>query len=98
MEIGIKKIKEGCGKSVKIIGCHPILFCAFMILLALAISGCVFYYYVFSVQKIEIEMSTSLLSLKEKNYQDILKIWQDQEKKFQEADLKIYNNPFKKPR
>jgi hypothetical protein len=89
----ISKLKAFLGKLSLIFAQHPFLTCLFLFLFALIIGGTLFYKYTILAQKIRPELF-EFLALKEKNYQEVLGVWQQQEKKFNEADLKEYPDPF----
>jgi len=94
--VKIRKVKVFLGKLLVFLAQHISLTCLFIFCLTLIFGALLFYKYSILVQKIEFEPS-ELLQLKEKNYQNILKIWQEQEKKFIGTDSKERINPFKKP-
>jgi len=62
---------------------------------AFIFGGFIFYKYNILAQKAEPEITEKPLQFKEKTYQDVLKIWQEKEKRFNEADLKEYPDPFR---
>lgn len=91
----INKIKEFLGKCPLILAKHFLLTSLSLFLLALIFGGFLFYKYVFLAQRAEPELSDSFL-LKKKTHQEVLEIWQEQEKRFSEADSKEYPDPFKR--
>ena len=96
MKPEVKKIKEFLEKVSIFLAQHTFLTCLFLFFLSLIFGGFLFYKYIILTQKIEPE-SFGQLQLEEKIYQDILAIWQEEERKFIEADLKEYPNLFRKP-
>lgn len=70
-------------------------FLTFLGLLFIAlISGAIIYYrYNTLVETAEIQITKEPLQFEDKTYQKILKIWQERERKFKEADLKEYPSP-----
>jgi hypothetical protein len=64
------------------------------IFIALILGGLVFYRYYLTIEKKEIEIKETTFRLNEKNFENILKILQEKDKKFKEADFKEYFNPF----
>lgn len=94
--VKIRKLKVFLGKLLVFSVRHFSLTSLFIFFLTLIFGALLFYKYSVLVQKIEFEPS-ELLQLKEKTYQDILKIWQEQEKKFIGAESKKRTDPFKRP-
>ncbi len=94
MKIDFKQIKKVLAKLPWIIAEHAFLACLFLFVLALIFGGLTFYKYNILAQKAEFETLDQSLLLKEKIYQEILVVWQEQEKRFNEADSKEYPNPF----
>jgi len=94
--IKFDKIKIFFRRLPRILGGRAFLFFLILFFLDLIFSGLVFYKYSFLVQRKETEISQfeQPVQFKEKTYQDVLKIWQEREKRFNEADAKQYPNPF----
>lgn len=88
------KLKKFLVRLPWIIAEHAFLACLFLFVLALIFGGLSFYKYNILAQRVELETLDQSLLLKEKIYQEILAIWQEQEKRFDEADSKEYPNPF----
>jgi len=88
------KTKEFFGKVILTSVRRPFLYCFLIFLLTLIFGALVFYKYVFLVKKTNPEVLMPQFSLDEKIHQEILKIWLEQEKRFNEADLKAYKDPF----
>lgn len=95
MKFEIKKIKKFSNYLFLAIVKHAFLVSLILFLLALIFGGYLFYKYIILVQKIDIGVLEKPFLLNEKNYQDVLKTWQEQEKRFKETDFKEYPNPFK---
>ena len=91
----VNELKEFLGKCPLILAKHSFLTCLSLLLLALIFGGFLFYKYGFLAQKAEPELSDSFL-LKKEIHQEVLEIWQEQEKRFSETDSKEYPDPFKK--
>lgn len=66
-----------------------------LILLALIISGFIFYKYSFLVSQREPGNSEKPVYFQEKIFRDISKIWEARKKRFEEADSKEYPDLFK---
>lgn len=94
-KIKIKKIKEFLKRLPRTLGEKAFFVFLALLFLALIFGGIIFYQYKILVKRTEIQITEEPLKFQEKTYQEILKIWQEREKKFQEADLKEYPNPFK---
>ncbi len=73
---------------------RPLLYSFVIFLIVLVIGGILFYQYVFLAQKKRTDQLTPPALLEEVTYQKILQAWQEQERKFNEADTKSYQNPF----
>lgn len=76
---------------------HLFLGCLAFFLLALIFGAILFYKYNILAQRAELEILANPILLKEDTYQEVLKVWQEYERKFEEADTKVYSDPFKKP-
>lgn len=91
----IQGLKKGLGKLIIRIAERPFL-CSFVLfLLVLTIGGALFYQYILLVQEKEAGSLSPSVLLKEETYHKILQAWQEQDKKFNEADTKTYLDPFK---
>jgi len=90
-----KKIQDFLKRLPRILGEKAFLAFLGLLFLALIFGGIIFYQYNILVKKAEVQIIEEPLQFQEKTYQDISKIWQEREKKFQEADLKTYPDPFK---
>jgi len=97
MKIGIKKFKKFLEKLSLSIAQHAFLSCLFLFLLSLISGGFLFYKYSISAQEVKPEALDKSVLLKEEAYQEVLEVWQEQERISQEADFKEYPNPFEKP-
>jgi len=89
-----KKITDFFRKLPRIAGEKSLLTFFILLFFALVVGCFVFYKYNSLVEKREREVSETPLKFQEKTYQDILKIWQEKEEKFEEADSKTYPDPF----
>lgn len=96
MKIDFNQFKKFLEKLLRITAEHAFLVCLFLFVLASIFGGLSFYKYNILAQKVEFETLDQSLLFKEKIYQEILTIWQEQEKRFDEADFKEYLNPFEK--
>lgn len=97
MQIKTKAIKNSIGKLILFIAKHGFLACLFSFFLSLLFGGFLVYKYSILTERVKIEQIDQTFLIKEQGYQEILKIWQEQEQKFQEADLKEYADSFAKP-
>lgn len=91
----IKKIKEFLKKLPKTLGEKAFFVFLGLLLVALIFGGIIFYQSSILVKRAKVQITEKPLKFQEKTYQDILKIWQEKEKKFQEADWKTYPDPFR---
>ena len=91
------KIKKFLGKLVLIVARHFLLDCLVVFLLVVALGGFFYYKYNILIQRAELESLEEPFLLEKNNYQDVINFWQENEKKFKEADSREYINPFKEP-
>jgi len=98
-KIKLKKIKEAIKKLPRILGERAFLFFLALFSLFLIFGGLVYYKYSILVPRVEPEIfeSEKPIKFQESTYQEILKIWEVRQKRFEEADLKIYPDPFRAP-
>lgn len=94
--IKFNTIKIFFRKLPRILGEKAFLCFLALLFLDLIFSGLVFYKYSLLVQnkKPDIPQAEKPIQFKEKTYQDVLTIWQEKEKRFQETEIKVYPNPF----
>ena len=90
----INKTKKFLGKVPLIITTHAFWACLILFILSLAIGANLFYKYSILAQRAEPEGLEQTVLFKERTYQKVLEIWQEREKRFQEADFKEYSDPF----
>jgi len=99
IKIKVQKIKKELRFLKKLfltICCHFFVFCFFLSFLAFLVAGFLFYKYAFSFIKEKKETTYPTVFLDENLWQEVLQEWQEQEKRFKEADLKQYPNLFNK--
>ena len=90
----IKEIKQFLKKLPRTLGKRSFLTFLGLLLISLIFSGFIFYKYSFLAEKEKLEVLEKPLKFNEKVYQDVLKIWQEKEKKFGETNFKEYPDPF----
>lgn len=93
----IEQIKKILEKLFLVIAEHAFLASLLLFFLALIFGGFLFYKYDILAQKAGPEIFKEPFLFKEKTYQEVLRVWRENEKKFEEADSKKYPNPFEKP-
>ena len=93
-KLKIKKIKDLFKKVPRVLAAHSLLTLFGLIIIALIFSGLIFYRYVILIQKAELEITEKPLQFKEKTFENIIKIWQEREDKFDAVKTKNYLNPF----
>ncbi len=93
-QIKLNKIKEFFKKLPRILGGNPFLASLTFILISLILGSMVLYKYSILVEEKETETLIKPPLLEEEILKDVLKIWQDRQKKFDEAGFKEYPNPF----
>ncbi len=89
------KIQKFLGKLVLAIVKHLFLDCLIIFLLTLILGSFFYYKYNILAQRVKLESFEKPFLLKEDDYQNVIKIWQEDERRFKEADSKEYINPFK---
>jgi len=96
MRVKIKttKIKKFLKKLPRILGKHAFLTFLVLLFFGLIFGTSLFYKYNTLAQKIVPEITEKPLKFREKTYQEVLKVWEENEKKFEETDLKQYPDPF----
>ena len=90
----IKETRQFLKKLPRTLGEKSFLTFLGLLLIALIFSGFIFYKYSFLAEKGKLEALEKPLEFNEKVYQDVLKIWQEKEKKFGETNFKEYPDPF----
>jgi len=90
-----KKIKNFLKRVPRIIGEHAFLTSLMLFFIAAILGGLVFYKYSILVEQRKSEFSENLLYFDEKSFEAVLKIWQERQKNFEQADFKEYSNPFR---
>jgi len=93
--IKFKKIKDSLKRLPRTLAENAFLTFLGLLVIALILGGLVFYKYSILTKKVEPQVIKEPLQFKEKTYEEILKVWQEKEKRFQETDFKEYPNPFK---
>ena len=91
----LAKIKNLLKKLPRFLAVNAFLVSLGLILLALVISGFIFYKYSFLVLQKEPGNPEKPLYFREKVFQDILKIWEDRRTRFDEANFKEYPDLFR---
>jgi len=89
------KIKNFFKKLPRALAENAFLTSLVFFFIAVLLGGFLFYKYDILVERAKPESSEKLLYFDEKNFEAVLKVWQDREIRFQEADFKQYSNPFK---
>jgi len=64
------------------------------LIIAMVLGGLAFYKYSILVEQKEPELPEKPFYFNENGFQDILKIWQERQIRFEQADSKEYLNPF----
>ena len=90
----IKETRQFLKKLPRTLGEKSFLTFLGLLLIALIFSGFIFYKYSFLAEKGKLEVLEKPLEFNEKVHQEVLKIWQEKEKKFEEANFKKYPDPF----
>jgi len=97
MKIEINKIKYFFKKHPRVLAENAFGFSIIFIFLSLILGGLIFYKYGILNQKTKIDVAEETFRFQEGAYQEILKIWQEREGKFNAINSKQYSNPFQGP-
>ena len=84
-------------KFVLAVAKHLFLDCSFIFLLMLFIAWFSYYRYNIIISKAELESFEEPFLLEQSGYQKVINAWQENEKKFKEANIKNYANLFEEP-
>jgi hypothetical protein len=90
-EIKIKKTLKGC---LYFIAKRAFSFFLLFLFLELALGGLILYNYLFLPKEEKVELKIRGISLNENLYQGFLESYQARQEKFDQAESKIYWNPF----
>lgn len=93
-KIKIYKIKEFLGKYSRILASHSFFALSTLFLLAIVIGGFIYYNYGFPSVELGLGNIKHFPQFKETLYREIQQEKQDRQKRFNEAGLKEYINPF----
>lgn len=96
-KIKFKKAYYALGGAIKTLAKNAFLTFMVIFLLVLLSGGIIFYKYSFLAERGKIEPREKPLVLKKDIYNHIIQIWQEREKRFQDAGLKSRVNPFLVP-
>lgn len=94
-QIEIKKLKSFFQKLLKILGENAFLTSLALLFIALILGGLTFYKYSILAERGKPEALERIPYFNEKTFQEILRIWQNRQKRFEEAGLKEYPDPFR---
>ena len=93
-KIKVKRIKEFLKRLFLTLGEKAFLTFLGLLLIALIFGAIIHYQYSALTKRVEVQIVGEPLQFQEKAYQNVLKIWQEREKKFEEADLEEHPDPF----
>jgi hypothetical protein len=94
-KLKLKKIRKFLNRLPRVLGENVFFTFLGLLVIALILGGLIFYKYSILAIKTEPKVTEKPLQFQGKNYQAVLKIWQEKEKKFNEVNLKEYPNPFR---
>lgn len=92
--VKLKGVKGFFKKIVVFLGQYAFLTFLILFLLSLVFSGLIFRKYSVLAKKAEPTISGKQVQFNQGAYQNVLKTWQEKEKRLIEADSKQYPNPF----
>jgi len=95
-KIKIKKIKGFLKRLLRTLGEKAFLSFLGLLLISLIFGGIIFYQYNILVKRTEVQIQEIPLQFQEKAYQNILKIWQEREERFNGTETKQYSDLFKR--
>jgi len=95
MKINLNKIKNFLGKLPRNSAEHSFLTFLILLFLVLMFCGFLFYKYSMLAEKVTPEVSGKQLKLQEKNYREIIKIWEERQERSKAIESKIYPDPFR---
>jgi len=93
--IKFDKLKRFFKKLPRALAEHSLLTILALFFLSLIVAGLIFYKYVILVEKAEPQIIKKPLHFEEKIYQKISDEWAEREKRFNETNLKEYQDPFR---
>lgn len=94
-KIKVQRIKEFLKRLLLVLGEKAFLTFLGLLLIALIFGAIIYYQYSALTKRAEVQVVEELLQFQEKAYQNVLKIWQEREKKFEEAGLKEHPDLFR---
>jgi len=95
--IKFDRVKKILKKLPRVLGEQAFLTFLVSLLLSLVFSGFIFYKYSVLVERKEPEIFEKPLKFKEETFKEILKIWEERQRNFEEAEFKEYPDPFRGP-
>ena len=94
-KIKFKKIKDFLKNLPHALGERAFLTFLGLLFLSLIFGGFVFYEYNILPEKEAPQISEGPLQFNKKTYEEVVKIWQEKEKRFESSDSKEYPDPFR---
>jgi cytochrome b561 len=95
IKLDLPKIKIYLKRLPRILAEHAFLAFFGLFLLTLLLGGVLFYWFGFSVERMELETVKKQSQFNEAVFQKFLKEWQEREERFLEAETKTYADPFR---
>jgi len=92
--IKMKGTKGSFKKILLKLGERAFLIFLGLFIIVLILGAVIYYQYNILAKKKEVQAIKEPLQFQEKTYQSVFRIWQEREKKIEEAGLKEYSNPF----
>lgn len=94
MQAKTKNILTNLAKIPLFLARHLLFSFLLVIFFVIILANLLFYKYYILNQEVPEEVKQEQFILKERNYNKLLKFWEEQTEKFQDADLKNYLNIF----
>jgi hypothetical protein len=92
-----KKIKNFLNflkKIPRFLAKEAFLFFLILFFIILIFAAILFQKYIILIEKTEPKITKKSLEFEEKNYQKVLKIWQEKKERFEKTEFKEYPDPF----
>jgi hypothetical protein len=96
-KLRIKKIRVFFKRVPRVLGTHAFFTFLGLLLISLVGGGIIFYKYSILVLKKEPEIYDKPFHFQQKTYQEVLNIWEEKERRFNEVSSKQHPNPFGGP-
>ena len=94
--IDFKRVKSFLAKVPWLIASHAFFACLILFLISLIIGGFLFYKSAILIKTTEFQQIEDDYFLDNNKYRSVLESWEENQKRFDMVDYKVYQNPFEK--